>query len=75
MVVELPLQLLISEVDTKLFKRVELENFETEDIENTSESLLLGLLWVVAIQKRDVQFLANEIEHPFENEFGERVST
>ena len=74
-VVELPLQLFICKVDAKLFKRVELENFETEDIQNTSESLFLGFLWVVAIQKRDVQFLANEIEHPLENELGERVST
>jgi hypothetical protein len=73
-VVELPLKLLVGEINAKLFERVELENLETENIEYTCETILFVFLKIVSVKERFVNLFANEVKNSFENKFSERIS-
>ena len=65
-VVEQLLQFLVSIIDAQLLKAVELEDFETGDIQDTNEA---GTLTLGAV-KRSVDTGHNPLEKPFESGFG-----
>ena len=51
MVVELPLELFVCEIDAKLLEGIELENLETEDIKDTGETVLFVFLEIVSVEE------------------------
>ena len=51
MVVELPLELFICEIYAKLLEGIELEHLETEDIEDTGETVLFVFLEIVSVEE------------------------
>ena len=65
-VVEQLLQFLVSIIDAQLLKAVELEDFETGDIQDTNEA---GTLTLGAV-KRSIDAGHNPLEKPFESGFG-----